>query len=155
MYVLYVLSFFFWPLCCLFFFDVRTLIAALVSSNSSYLRQGVPYRGYASCEQNYVNQHTWTSLNLYSHVDMSVLYLYLINAIQININTNSVHLYLQLFVGGFMPYLRYLCLLAYSGVQHILNCVFVLFVFVLCTLCCQFLWIVQFWFPLRYSLTFI
>jgi hypothetical protein len=26
---------------------------------------------------------------------------------------------------------------------------------VLCTLCCQFLWIVQFWLPLRYSLTFI
>jgi hypothetical protein len=27
--------FFFWPLCCLFFFDVRILIASLVSSNSS------------------------------------------------------------------------------------------------------------------------
>ena len=32
--------------------------------------------------------------------------------------------------------------------------VFLLF-FVLCTLCYQFLWIVHFWFPLRYSLTFI
>jgi hypothetical protein len=30
------LSFFFWPLCCLFFFDVRILIAPLISSNSSY-----------------------------------------------------------------------------------------------------------------------
>ena len=39
---------------------------------------------------------------------------------------------------GLMSYLRYLCLLLYSGVQHILCCVFVLFVFVLCTLCCQF-----------------
>ena len=29
----------------------------------------------------------------------------------------------------------------------ILCCVFVLFVFVLCTLHCQFLWIVHFWFP--------
>ena len=29
------LSFFFWPLCCLFFFDIRFLIAPLVSSNSS------------------------------------------------------------------------------------------------------------------------
>jgi hypothetical protein len=29
------LYFFFWPLCCLFFFDVRILIAPLVSSNSS------------------------------------------------------------------------------------------------------------------------
>ena len=33
-----------------------------------------------------------------------------------------------------MSYLRYLCLLAHSGVQHILCCVFVLFFFVLCTL---------------------
>ena len=31
------LSFFsFWPLCCLFFFDIRILITPLVSSNSSY-----------------------------------------------------------------------------------------------------------------------
>jgi len=29
------LSFFFWPLCCLFFFDIRILIAPLISSNSS------------------------------------------------------------------------------------------------------------------------
>jgi hypothetical protein len=40
-------------------------------------------------------------------------------------------LYLRLFVGGLMSYLRYLCLLANSGVQHTLCCVFVLFVFVL------------------------
>ena len=32
-----------------------------------------------------------------------------------------------------MFYLRYLCLLAYNGVQHILCCVFLLFVFVLYT----------------------
>ena len=32
---------------------------------------------------------------------------------------------------------------------------FCLFSIVLCTLCCQFLWIVHFWLPLRYSLTFI
>jgi len=32
-------TFFFWPLCCLFFFDIRFLIAPLVSSNSSYLNQ--------------------------------------------------------------------------------------------------------------------
>jgi hypothetical protein len=43
----------------------------------------------------------------------------------------------------------------YCGLQHILCCVLVLFVFVLCALCCQFLWIVHFWLPLRYSLTFI
>ena len=68
---------------------------------------------------------------------------------------SSVRLYLQLFVGGCMSYLRYFCLFAYSGVQHILCCVFVSFFFILCTLCCQILWIVLFWLPLRYSLTFI
>ena len=46
-------------------------------------------------------------------------------------------------------------LFAHSGVQHILSCVFVLFVFVLCTPCCQCLWIVPFWLAHRYSLTFI
>ena len=51
--------------------------------------------------------------------------------------------------------LCYLCLFAQSGVQHILYCVFVLFFFVLCTLCCQFLWNVYFWLTLRYSLTCI
>ena len=34
--------------------------------------------------------------------------------------------YLQLFVGGCMSYLNYLCLFAHSGVQHILYGVFVL-----------------------------
>ena len=34
-------------------------------------------------------------------------------------------------------YLRYLCLFTHSGVQHILCCVFVLLVFVLCTVCCH------------------
>ena len=29
------LYFFYWPLCCLFFFDIRILITSLVSSNSS------------------------------------------------------------------------------------------------------------------------
>jgi hypothetical protein len=31
------LYFFFWPLCCLFFFDLRILITPLVSLNSSYM----------------------------------------------------------------------------------------------------------------------
>ena len=61
----------------------------------------------------------------------------------------SVRLYLQLFVGGRMSYLRYLSLFMHNGVKHIL-----LF-FVLCTLCCQFICIFLFWLPLRYSLTFI
>ena len=55
----------------------------------------------------------------------------------------------------YLLYLRCLLLFAYSGVQHILCRVFVLFFFVLYTLCCQFRWIVLFWLPLRYSLTFI
>jgi hypothetical protein len=49
---------------------------------------------------------------------------------------------------GLMSYLRYLCLLAHSRVQHLLCCVFGLFVFVLCTLWYQFLWTVEFWLPL-------
>ena len=45
-------------------------------------------------------------------------------------------------------------LFEYSGVQHISCCVFALLFFVLCTLCCQFLWTVHFWLPIRSSLTF-
>jgi hypothetical protein len=45
----------------------------------------------------------------------------------------SVRLYLQLFVGGIMSYLRYLCLFVHTGVQHILCCIFLLFLLVLCT----------------------
>ena len=53
-----------------------------------------------------------------------------------------------------MYYIRYLCLLAYIGVPHILCCVFVLFIYVLSTLLsvsldCPLL------FAFRYSLTFI
>jgi len=65
------------------------------------------------------------------------------------------HLYPQLVVGGLIPYLRHLCLFVHNDVQHILCCVFVLFIFDLPTLWCQFLWVVNFWLPLRYSLTFI
>jgi hypothetical protein len=36
----------------------------------------------------------------------------------------SVRLYLQLFVAKLKSYLRYLCLFGYSGVHHILFCVF-------------------------------
>ena len=50
---------------------------------------------------------------------------------------------------------RYLCLLAYSGVQHMLCCVFALFFFVLCTLCCQLHCIVHFWLPFCYSRPFM
>ena len=64
----------------------------------------------------------------------------------------SVHLYFQLFVGGFISYLRYLYLFRYGGLQHMLCCVFALFFFILCTQCCQFLWIVHFCLALQYFL---
>ena len=49
----------------------------------------------------------------------------------------------------------FLCQFARSGLNYIMRCVVVLFFFVLCTLCCQFLWIVNLLLPIRYSLTFI
>ena len=44
---------------------------------------------------------------------------------------------------------------AHSGVQHIVRCVFVLFVFVFCAICCEFVWIVKIGLPLRFSLKLI
>ena len=55
---------------------------------------------------------------------------------------------IRLFVGGLMSYLRYLCLFACSVF-------FSSFFSILCTLWWQFHWIVHFWLPLLYSLTFI
>ena len=54
-----------------------------------------------------------------------------------------------------MSYLHYLCLFAYSGVKTYRVVFFVCFSSLLCTRCCQFLWIVHSWLPLLYSLTFI
>ena len=48
------LSFFFWPLCCLFFFDLRILITPLVSSNSSYFDVII----YAVMKSNTKKYHT-------------------------------------------------------------------------------------------------
>jgi len=47
----------------------------------------------------------------------------------LHIKRCSVRFYPQLFVEGLMSYLRYLCLLAYSGVQLILGGVFLGFFF--------------------------
>ena len=55
---------------------------------------------------------------------------------------------------GLMSYILHMCLFTNSGVQHILCCVFVLFILILCVRCCRFLWIVHVWLPLRYSLPF-
>ena len=49
-------------------------------------------------------------------------------------NWSSLSLYLQLFVGWFMFYLRYFCLLENSGVQHILYCFFCFVCLVSCVL---------------------
>jgi len=51
--------------------------------------------------------------------------------------------------------LRYLCLFTHCCVQHILCCVFTLFFFIWCIICCQFLWTVPFGLPLQCCLTFI
>jgi hypothetical protein len=56
-----------------------------------------------------------------------------------------------LFVGGLISCLC-LCLFVHSGVQHILCYVFALFVFFLCALYCQFLWIVHFDCPATFSI---
>ena len=37
-------TFFFWPLCCLFFFDIRIVIAPFISSNSSYLTKDTHWK---------------------------------------------------------------------------------------------------------------
>ena len=70
----------------------------------------------------------------------------------------SGSLYIQLFIWGLMSYLRYFYLFTHSGVQHILCCVFLFCLssyFVLCTQCCQCLWIVHSWLFLRFSLALI
>ena len=45
--------------------------------------------------------------------------MYIVQAVVRFLNQVQLHL----FVGGLMSYLRYLCLFAYSGIQHILCCV--------------------------------
>jgi hypothetical protein len=60
-------------------------------------------------------------------------------------------LYLQSFVGGLMSYLRYVCYLLIvlcRGVCFSSSCV-------LCSQCCQFLWIVNSYLSLRFSLAFV
>ena len=64
-------------------------------------------------------------------------------------------LYLQLFVGRLMFYLRYLCTLCIVVSNTFCVVFFVLLVFVLCTQCFQFLWFVLSWLPLQFSVTFI
>ena len=69
--------------------------------------------------------------------------------------TGVVNIYYVIQMTKYVIRLVCLCLFVHSGVQHILRCVFALFVFVLCTQCCQFLWFVHIGLPFRYSLKFI
>ena len=70
-------------------------------------------------------------LTIREHLSSSMMFL-VRSALLIFLVLGLKRIYLQLFIEGLMSYLRYLCLLAHSGVQHILCCVFVLSVFVLC-----------------------
>jgi hypothetical protein len=58
-----------------------------------------------------------------------------------------------LYEGWCLIYAICVCLLILVSNTHCV--VFYWFFFVLCTQCCQYLWIVHFWLPLWYSLTFI
>ena len=81
------------------------------------------------------------SYYIYLRSDFLVLMSFTISALKRS-------LYLQLFVGGFMSYLGYLCFFAYRVVQHILRVFLLLLFFILCTLCCHFLWIVHLYCPI-------
>ena len=97
------LSFFFSPLFCLLFFDIRILITPLVTSNSSLWQQ--------------FNKFLKEVLILYSvfnliarfHAREIKLIDYFLTVLE-----NMRFVYLQLFVGVFMSYLRYLCLFGSS-----------------------------------------
>ena len=81
----------------------------------------------------------WQYIPSYVHIHMFV-----------KISTSkrcSVRFCLHLFV----PYLRHLCLFAYSGVRHVLCCVFLSIVYSALPVS----WDCPFFFALRYSLTFI
>jgi hypothetical protein len=86
-------TFFFWPLCCLFFFDIWILITLLVSSNSSLKLssasatlkphdklRGVVHKFQVSftCTKgshNFVNgSDNWWSINLYHNFNLSFFY---------------------------------------------------------------------------------
>jgi hypothetical protein len=71
------LSFFFWPLCCLSFIDLRILITPYVSSNSSYMTIppiALTSRQYWSnvckrTKKNTCDEFWWTSKGFYYFVD--------------------------------------------------------------------------------------
>ena len=64
--------------------------------------------------------------NIYYNISYYVIYN---SSLSLKAIKPSVRLYHQLFVGGLMSYLRYLCLVTYSGVKHILSCHVLFFFF--------------------------
>jgi hypothetical protein len=68
--------------------------------------------------------------------------------------TNAHFLGVNVFIYFENSHILFVLVCVYWFPTHIVL-VLVLFVFVLCTLCCRFIWIVHFWLPLRYSLTFV
>jgi hypothetical protein len=73
----------------------------------------------------------------------------------LTISACSIRLYLYLFVAGLMSYIRNWCLFWVEWCPTHIRLCFYFVVFILCILCCQFLWIIHFELPLRYALTFI
>ena len=80
----------------------------------------------------------WSYFCFYSFLCCPIMCLYFLSDFRVVMTVAlsarrrcSVRLCLQLFIAGLMSYLHYLCLPAYSGLQHILCCVFILLFFVL------------------------
>jgi hypothetical protein len=59
------------------------------------------------------------------------------------------------FIDSYIYYKEYFCLRNNYFSLYDINDHLSLFFFLLCAICCQFLWIVHFWLLIRYSLTFI
>jgi hypothetical protein len=73
--------------------------------------------------------NTWTCLNSRLYYIVFLWLEYRQNTMVTYVSRFSLSV--QLFVWGLMSYFHYLCLMAHSGVTHILCCVFVLFFFIL------------------------
>ena len=146
------LYFFFWPLCCLFFFDIRILITSLVSSNSS-------------CVPNV------SSISALSIIDYLFGIFKLFLCAQCFQYLSIVHYWLPLWylqallvcpmftVSQHCPLLitplvssNYSCVpnVSSSSALSIIDYPFGIFKLFLCAQCFQYLSIVHYWLPLRY-----
>jgi hypothetical protein len=78
------------------------------------------------------NKHSFSNVIFFIQMRVTIYTPEMILVIHMSVTISackrcSYRLYRQLFVGGLMSYLRYLCLLAHSGVQQILRFVLLLF----------------------------